>query len=120
MKRRTGGGPRSLMSPAALHILMALADAPRHGLAVKEDIEDRTDGGMVLGPGTLYEAIHRMVRDGWVEEAPELAAEDGDSRRKYYRITRAGRMEMQSELARLDRLVRDARSRRLMPKPGEA
>jgi len=109
-----------MMSPAALQILMALAEAPRHGLAIRDEITARTDGEMSLGPGTLYEAIHRMVRDAWVEEAPEVTAADGDGRRKYYRITEAGRTVMTGELARLDRLVRDARSRDLVPEPREA
>lgn len=117
---KTSGGPRSLLSPAALHILMAIAEEPRHGLAIRDEIELRTDGEMVLGPGTLYEAIHRMVRDGWVEEAPELTEASGDNRRKYYRITGAGQTAMRGELARLDRLIRDARSRQLMPRPREA
>jgi DNA-binding PadR family transcriptional regulator len=112
-------GPRALMSPAALHILMALAEGERHGYAVKQEIEERTGGSLVLGPGTLYEAIHRMLRDGWVEEATALPP-DADGRRKYYRITALGRHEMEAELQRLDRLVEDARSRRLIPNPREA
>jgi DNA-binding PadR family transcriptional regulator len=112
-------GPRALMSPAALHILMALAEGERHGYAVKQEIEERTGGELVLGPGTLYEAIHRMLRDGMVEEATDLS-QDADGRRKYYRITASGRREMEAELQRLDRLVQDARSRRLIPNPRQA
>jgi DNA-binding PadR family transcriptional regulator len=108
-------GPRDLLSPAALHILMAIAEGPVHGHGIREAIEDRTAGGLVLGPGTLYEAIHRMQSDGWLENAPEAADRDGDGRRKYYRITAAGRRAMEAELVRLDRLVADARARRLLP-----
>jgi len=112
-------GPRALMTPAALHILMALAEGERHGYAVKQEIEERTGGELVLGPGTLYEAIHRMLRDGWVEEATVLG-QGPDGRRKYYRITLSGRREMEAELQRLERLVQDARSRRLIPNAREA
>lgn len=104
------------MSPAVLHILMSLAEGERHGYAVKQDIEDRTSGGLVLGPGTLYEAIHRLLRDGWLAEAPEATRADGDGRRKYYRLTDAGRRAMEAELVRLDALVREARARALFPR----
>lgn len=112
--------PPHRISPATLHILLALADAPRHGHAIKEDVEARTAGDRVLGPGTLYEAIHRLQRDGWIEEAAELTAADPDGRRKHYRITPAGQRAMEAELVRLDRVVRDARARRLMPGTREA
>lgn len=108
------------LSPAVLHILMSLAEGSRHGHAVKEDVEARTEGAVVLGPGTLYEAIHRLLRDGWLEEAVEATAADPDGRRKHYRITAAGRRAMEAELVRLERLVRDARARRLLPKTREA
>lgn len=109
-----------MMSPATLQILMALADTAMHGLAIRDAIAERTGGDMSLGPGTLYEGIHRMLRDGWVEEATDAMAADGDGRRKYYRLTDSGRAEMEAELGRLDRLVRDARARDLIPEPGEA
>lgn len=120
MPRTRNTGTRAILSPAALHILITLTEGPLHGHAVKEEIEARTDGELVLGPGTLYEAIHRMLRDGWLEEAVEATAADPDGRRKHYRITAPGRRAMEAELVRLDRLVGDARARRLIPKTREA
>lgn len=103
--------PRELLTPAALHVLLSLVDGPRHGYGIKQDVEDRTDGEMSLGPGTLYEAIHRLRANGLIEEAGR------EERRKNYRLTRQGRRELKAELARLDGVVRYARSKALLGDP---
>ena len=100
--------PRELLTPAALHVLLSLADGPRHGYGIKQDIEARTDGELSLGPGTLYEAIHRMLESGWIEEAGR------DGRRKNYRLTREGKKQMGAELSRLEGIVRYARAKALL------
>jgi DNA-binding PadR family transcriptional regulator len=66
---------------------------------------------MSLGPGTLYEAIHRMANAGWLEEV------GGEGRRRVYRITSAGRGVLDDELRRLDEIVSFARDAALMPEP---
>lgn len=96
------------MSPAALHVLLSLVDGPRHGYGIKQDVEARTEGALRLGPGTLYEAIHRLRTNGLIEEAGR------DQRRKNYRLTREGRKELKLELARLDEVVRYARAKALL------
>lgn len=98
------------MTPAELHILLSFADGPRHGYAVQQDVEARTEGGLVLGPGTLYEAIHRMLARGWLLEAPDSK----QGRRKAYRLSDDGALELRRELGRLDRVVAWARSRNLL------
>ena len=105
--------PRDLLTPAALHILMALARQDLHGMAVKDDVEGRTGGRLRLGPGTLYEAIHRMEADGWIAEVPDHPAAEG--KRRVYRITAAGRRVMEEELRRLAAVVRFARDEDLLP-----
>ena len=60
--------PRDLLTPAALHILLSMATEDLHGYAIKRAIAERTGGALSLGPGTLYEAIHRMAGDGWITE----------------------------------------------------
>lgn len=108
--------PRSLMTPAELHILLSFSGGPRHGYAVQQDVEARTDGRLLLGPGTLYEAIHRMLARGWLLEAPDAA----EGRRKAYRLSDDGAAEMRRELGRLDRVVAWARSKDLLDAPIEA
>ena len=103
--------PRELLTPAALHVLLSLVDGPRHGYGIKQDVVERTEGEMSLGPGTLYEAIHRLLGDGLIQDAGR------DGRRKNYRLTRRGRRELESELARLDSVVRCARGKSLLREP---
>jgi DNA-binding PadR family transcriptional regulator len=90
----------------------------RHGYGIKRDVEVATAGTLHLGPGTLYEAIHRMEAQGWIEEVDRRALRqqpDYDARARYYRLTGAGRDEMEAELARLDEIVKHARKRAIMP-----
>jgi DNA-binding PadR family transcriptional regulator len=105
------------MTPAVLHILMSLAAGDRHGLGIKEAVDERTGGGLRLGPGTLYEGLHRLEDSGWVVEVEGGADEDG--RRRFYRLTVEGRKAMEAELSRLDEIVRHARAGRLMPRASD-
>jgi len=96
------------LTPAELQIMLALAQEPRHGYGIKLDVERRTGGQMKLGSGTLYEAIQRMHKHGWLEMAPAQGKDPGDSRRKYYRLTGEGRTRLQDDLASLRGIVNDA------------
>jgi len=116
-KEEKTASPRELMTPAVLHILVSLATGERHGLGIKEEVEERTGGELRLGPGTLYEGLHRLEGSGWVSEVEAGTAEDG--RRRYYRLTKEGRRAMVAELARLDAIVRHARAERLLPRASE-
>jgi DNA-binding PadR family transcriptional regulator len=81
----------------ALLILVSLADGPKHGYAMIEDI--RRLAGATLGAGTLYGALARLERLGHIEA---LAARD---RRVPYRLTASGRVLLQAHLAGLRRLT---------------
>jgi DNA-binding PadR family transcriptional regulator len=99
------------------HILVAVADRERHGYAIMQDVHARTDGALKLGPGTLYGSIKRMLHDGLIEELDERPdPEEDDVRRRYYRITPAGRRVARDESARLAKLLRQARASGLAPK----
>jgi DNA-binding PadR family transcriptional regulator len=110
--------PRARPLPLAMfHILVAVADRERHGYAIMQDVEARTDGTLRLGPGTLYGSIKRMLHDGLIEELDERPdPENDDVRRRYYRITPAGRRIAKEESARLAKLLRQARATGLAPK----
>jgi DNA-binding PadR family transcriptional regulator len=104
------------MSPATFHILVALAEGERHGYAISQDIETRTDGEVRLPPGTLYRTLQRMVEDGLIVETKRRPARLlDDERRRYYRITPDGTAAARAEIARLTDLVRLAKSRGLAP-----
>ena len=103
------------LRPVEFHILLALAAEERHGYGLLQEVASLTDGELQLEPGTLYRALHRMLRDGWVvESARRPAADLDDERRRYYRITPAGRRVASAEAARLWRLVTVARAHRLL------
>jgi DNA-binding PadR family transcriptional regulator len=102
-------------------ILLALADDERHGYAIKREVADRTGGDVQLGPGTLYGSIKRMVASGLIEESDERPDPQlDDERRRYYRITSLGRQVAVAEARRMERLVRIARTKRLLGKPEPA
>jgi DNA-binding PadR family transcriptional regulator len=99
------------LRPAVLHILLVLSGGERHGYAVKREVEQRTNGVVKLGPGTLYESIQRMVERGLIEEAPQKYQRASDqSQRRYYRLTPFGEKVLRAEVARLAEIVEHARS----------
>jgi DNA-binding PadR family transcriptional regulator len=97
------------------HVLLALAGEERHGYAILQEVTQLTDGEIELEPGTLYRALHRMLKDGWIAESSRRPAADlDDERRKYYRLTPLGRRVASAEADRLLRLIAIARSHRLL------
>lgn len=103
------------LSPAVFHILLALADEQRHGYAIMQDIDARTEGVVRVGPGMLYGSIKWLLADGLIEEAPHRHRSGEDPRRRYYRLMPRGRQALKAEAARLDAAVRLARTRRVLP-----
>jgi DNA-binding PadR family transcriptional regulator len=106
------------VSGPLFHILLSLADEPRHGYGIIQEVEVRTGGRVVLGAGTLYSAIRRIREWGWIEEID--APEDGDRRRRYYRLTEDGRDVVRSEAGRLQSLVRQARDKNVLDTAAES
>jgi DNA-binding PadR family transcriptional regulator len=99
------------LSAPVLHIMLALAEGDRHGYAIKQEVEARTDGTIRLGPGTLYEAIQRLEESGVIEETdPAADAVNGqEAQRRYYRLTNRGWTVLREELRSLGRIVDLAR-----------
>ena len=102
------------LRPAVLHILLALAERERHGLGIADAVAEASEGVVTLGPGTLYRSLDEMRGMGLVEPVAAPTS-DADPRRKYYRITAAGRLLLAAEVARLGRLVAYARDRHALP-----
>ena len=102
-------------TPVELQILLCLGENPRHGYGIKQEIEERTGGEMRVGPGTLYEAIQRMESTGYITEKPTPPAERSGRPKRTYELTSRGRKVLETELARLDGIVRFARDRKLLP-----
>jgi len=109
------------LTPAVLHILLALADGDQHGYAIARTIEDLTGGTVRMGPGTLYGSIGRMVASGLLEESSRGRGRiSGDERRRFYRMTTLGRRVLESEMERLDRVVALARAKNVLRRPEPA
>jgi DNA-binding PadR family transcriptional regulator len=97
------------LPPVTFHLLLALLDGERHGYAIIQDVEARTDGALRLSAGTLYRSIARMVEQSLIVEVTKRRSADEDERRRYYRITRFGTAIARAEMCRLSDLVRLAR-----------
>lgn len=103
------------LTPAVFHILLALADQERHGYGIMQEIARRTEGKVVLGPGTLYGTIKRLLAGGLIDESGERPdPEIDDERRRYYRLTALGRRVASEEARRLAQLVRISRRKHLL------
>ena len=99
------------LSLPVLHIMLALADEPRHGYAIKQEVEQRTAGGVRLGPGTLYEAIQRLEESALIEEAPGGQPANGqEAQRRTYRLTALGWTTLAEEMRAHTQLVDAARA----------
>jgi DNA-binding PadR family transcriptional regulator len=101
--------PRAL-GHAAVRILLGLTDGERHGYALMQELRD--DGlGAPLGPGSLYRNIQQLVADGLIMESSGASNDSGDERRRYFRLTPAGRRALSAETGRLSDVVKRAASK---------
>ena len=106
------------LSTSVFQILLALADADRHGYAIMQEVEERTEGAVRLGPGTLYGAIKRLRAGGLIEELVGVSGDGGEERRRVYSLTPRGRALAVLETRRLARLVASARAKDLLEAEG--
>lgn len=103
------------LPPATFHILLALSEGEKHGYAIIQEVEARTDGELRLSAGTLYRSIARMVEQGLIAEVTRKASRQEDPRRRYYKITAFGTAVARAEMRRLTQLVKLARASGLTP-----
>jgi DNA-binding PadR family transcriptional regulator len=100
-------GAPPLTEPVLL-ILLSLAGQARHGYSILKDVEQMSDGRVVLSTGTLYGALRRLLDDDWIERLEEKESSRG---RQAYRLTTRGRQNLQLEISRLKHLTRLANLR---------
>jgi DNA-binding PadR family transcriptional regulator len=98
----------SPLTEPVLLILLSLAEQPRHGYSILKDVEEMSDGRVVLSTGTLYGALRRLLEDDWIERIEE---EDTSRGRQAYRLTARGRRNLQLEVGRMKHLTRLANLR---------
>lgn len=103
------------LTPAVFHILLALADAERHGYGIMQEILANTGGQFKMGPGTLYGTIKRLIQASLIEESDERPDPLlDDERRRYYRLTDAGRRALNAESRRLSHVVKVAQLKHIL------
>ncbi len=88
------------LTETAFLILLAMY-RPNHGYGVMQFVEEKTEGRVVFGPGTLYGAINNLFKKGLIEKYPT----DPSERRQDYVITPLGKSHVQSELKRMQEVV---------------
>jgi DNA-binding PadR family transcriptional regulator len=110
--------PKQKLNPlpsAAFQILLALAGEDLHGYGIMRQVAEQTGGRLRLGPGTLYSSVQSLLEAKLIEEVGSREdAKLGTERRRYYRLTSAGRKLARSEADRLAALLRVARSKKIL------
>jgi DNA-binding PadR family transcriptional regulator len=99
------------LAPAAFLILFALATGDKHGYAIMQEARKLSEHSFQIGPATLYTTIQRLLDSERIREVPGPG--NGDSRRKYYRLTGSGKAALSAELARMEAMVRKSKGMRL-------
>jgi len=107
---------KASLTPAVLHILLALSTKDRHGYGIMKQVESDSQGKVNMGPGTLYGSIGRMIDAGLIHESDKVIdPEIDDERRVYYKITGLGQKALAAELQRYREVIAIARQKRLSP-----
>jgi DNA-binding PadR family transcriptional regulator len=102
------------LTPAVLHILLALSTKERHGYGIMKQVEADSQGKVNMGPGTLYGSLGRMIEAGLIQESDKkIDPEMDDERRVYYRITGLGQKALAAELERYREVVAVAKRKAL-------
>ena len=109
------------LKPKVLHILLAVADAPRHGYSIMQEVLERTDGQVRLWPAALYGLLRELERTDLIaESAKRPSADEDDERRRYFALTPHGKRVLDAEVRRLEAIVNHARGSRALRKAARA
>jgi DNA-binding PadR family transcriptional regulator len=109
MAKNKGSAP---LTPAVLHILLALSVKERHGYGIMKQVQADSQGKVTMGPGTLYGSLGRMLEAGLIRESDKkVDPEMDDERRVYYRITALGQAALAAELERYREVVAVAKKK---------
>lgn len=105
------------LKPKVLHILLAVADGPRHGYGIMQEVAERTEGQVRLWPAALYRLLRELEADDLIVESAERPdADHDDERRRYFALTPHGKRVLDGEVRRLEAIVNHARASRALRK----
>ena len=112
-----GVDPLLPLKPKVLHILLAMADGPRHGYSIMQEVAARTEGQVRLWPAALYGLLRELEKADFIAESSlRPAAEEDDERRRYFALTPLGKRVLDAEVRRLEAIVNHARASRALRK----
>jgi PadR family transcriptional regulator PadR len=115
--REEGDRIELLQGTLDLLVLRTLRRGPAHGHAIAKDIEHNSEEVLQVEQGSLYPALHRLIKRGWI--SAEEGVSENNRRAKYYRLTARGRKQLNVETTKWDRFAR-AIARILRPTGQEA
>jgi DNA-binding PadR family transcriptional regulator len=109
------------LKPKVLHVLLAVADGPRHGYSIMQEVAARTNGHVRLWPAALYGLLRELEKLGLIaESAQRPSADEDDERRRYFALTPHGKRVLDAEVRRLEAIVTHARSSRALRRAHQA
>jgi DNA-binding PadR family transcriptional regulator len=112
--------PRSVdhllpLKPKVLHILLTLADGPRHGYSIMQEVAARTEGRVRVWPAAMYGTLRELEEQDLIAESEKRPSDD-DERRRYFALTPLGKRVLGEEVQRLEAIVDHARASRAFRK----
>ncbi len=103
------------ITPTFFYLMLTLVDGERHGYGMAQEVKERSDGAIRLGPGSLYWSLSRLAEVGLIAQVPKVPNQDPkERRRRYYRLTDPGRSALQREAETLEKVVSFARAKRVV------
>src|SRR5262245_25595718 len=107
------------LKPKVLHILLSLADGPRHGYSIMQEIAERSEGQVRVWPAAMYGTLRELEDLDLIAESEKRPTDD-DERRRYFVLTPFGKRVLSAEVRRLEAIIGHARASRAMRKPVRA
>ena len=93
------------LTESTYFILLGLSPKPKHGYAIMKEVQQLSEGRVVLSTGTLYGALKRLLDDGWIIRLEESGSKGNTRDRKVYKLTEHGRRVLHNEITRLQKLL---------------
>jgi DNA-binding PadR family transcriptional regulator len=107
--------PMLPLKPLVFQVLVALTEGERHGWSLVREVQNGNGGDRIM-PANFYRTLRSMLADGLIEESTKRKPADDDERRRYFRLTADGQDAARAEARRLQDLMSDARTRKLLKK----
>jgi DNA-binding PadR family transcriptional regulator len=108
------------LTPAVFFVLFSLVDSEKHGYAIMQDTTAFSNGEFRMGPGTLYTTLQRLLDLGLIAEiAMTGRSVERDSRRRYYKLSRLGKLLLEADLSRMSTVIELARRKKLATRMAE-